>query len=166
MSATGNLLEALKGLFNTPLGNDGVKTAVEELGCNVFRWKKAAADAMAADATTETLGFAVPFAGRVKKITIVTDADVTGHASNHATVTVNKRDAAGANSVALGTYTTDSDVTAQGSLAEFVDKTFALSTVAGALSVVEGGCINVAIAKGGSGVVMPILEIAVHIIPE
>ncbi len=157
------LQDSLMGLFATPLGNEGAKTEVESICTEVFRWKKAAADAMASDATTETLGFSVPWAGYVTKITIVTDADVTGHASNHATVTVNKRDAAGANSVAIGTYTTDSDVAAQGSLAEFVDKTFALSAVAGARDVVEGGCINVAIAKGGSGVVIPIAEIAVHI---
>jgi hypothetical protein len=166
MSAAANLLGLLQGLFSTPLGNADAKTAIEELGCNVFRWKKAAADAMAADTTAETLGFSIPFAGYVKKITVVTDADVTGHASNHATITVNKRDAAGANSVAVGTYTTDSDNAAQGSLAEFVDKDFTLSTTAGARSVVAGGCMNVAIAKGGSGVVLPILEIAVHIIPE
>ncbi len=158
--------EVVKGLavgeISSALGSNANAAAeIAKQRTRVFVIKKAAADSMASDATTETLGFSVPYAGRVKAIYVTTDADVTGHASNHATITINKRDAAGANSATLGTYTTDSDVAGQGSLAEFVRKAFDLTEAN--VAVVAGGCVNLAIAKGGSGVVVPIAEIQVWI---
>ena len=154
--------DLLAGYLGTALGAAGdSKTEVAKQRTRVFRWLKATADSMASDTTAETLGFSVPYTGRVTKIYITTDAAVTGHASNHATITANKLDAAAANTAVLGTYTTDSDVVGQGSLAEFIRKEFALT--AANLDVVAGGCINFAIAKGGSGVVIPITEIQVWI---
>jgi hypothetical protein len=163
MSNTLTALGDRKGDLKNLLGS-GAEAEAEKQFTDVFRIRKAAADSMATDTTAETLGFTFPYAGRVTKIGIVTDADATGHASNHATVTVSKRDAAGANKAALGTYTTDSDVAGQGTLAEFVEKDFDLTDAN--VAVVENGACTFEIAKGGSGVVVPISEIAVYVLRQ
>lgn len=158
--------EIVKGLavgeISSALASNSLATAeIAKQRTRVFKINKGAADSMASDTTGETLGFSVPYAGRVTAIYLTTDANVTGHADNHATITVNKRDAAGANSATLGTYTTDTDVTGQGTVAEFVRKAFDLTEAN--VAVVAGGCVNFAIAKGGTGVIIPIAEIQVWI---
>lgn len=136
---------------------------------DVFRFRKIAADAMAADATAETYAFSLPLPagytaatryGHVLKIDIATDADVANDAADGVLITVRKRDAAGANPLTLGTYSTLD--AAQGALAEFVRKAFALTNAN--LEVLMGGSITVEIAKDGAGKVLPICEIMVHVL--
>jgi len=136
---------------------------------DVFRIRKTAADAMAADATGETFGFTFPLLtgftaatryGRVMRIDVTTDADVPVDAADGAVITVSKRDAAGANKTTLGTYSTLA--AAQGGLAEFVRKTFALTNAN--LEVLMGGSVTFEIAKAGAGQIVPISEIQVHVL--
>lgn len=106
------------------------------------------ADAAASTATAERPIVREPVHGVVTAIEFVGLA-VTGHADDHATITVSKRDGAGGGAVVLGTYSTDSDV--DGAISAFEPAVFNLSAVAGALNLLETDIVTVTVAKGGSG---------------
>ena len=130
---------------------------------DVYLIEKTAADAMASTTTSETGGPTFLRAGIVKRIEIDTEADATGHADNHGTITVSKRDAAAANKTTLGTYTTDSDVSGQGTLTKWITKAFDLTEAN--VVVVRGGKATWEIAKGGTGVVIPVSRIRIYVLP-
>ncbi len=122
------------------------------------------ADAMAADATAECRGFRFPFAGIVTGITLTLHAALTGDAANHFTMTVSKRDAAGANLTTLGTITSDSDAPGNGSFVAFVGEALTLTNAN--LQVVAGGFCTWSIAKGGAGVVVPTFTCDVTVLDQ
>lgn len=160
-----------RGKLGDARGVTDALAAVKQRHTRVYRWKKlllatgtVLADAMAADATAESFGGRIPFAGIVTKIVLTASVAVTGDAANHATVTVSKRDAAGANLTTLGTLTTDSDAPGQGSLVAFLGELFTLTNAN--LEVVAGGTFTWSVAKGGAGVVLPIFEIEVHVLEQ
>lgn len=163
MSDTKEALEIRAGELNTPLA-DGARPEAEKQFTDIFRVRKEADDAMAADATAEQYGFTFPYDGRITKIDIVTSADAAEDAADNATLTASKRDAAAGNKTTLGTYTTDTGVTGQGTLTAKVKKTLALTDTN--LAVVEGGSFNWEIAKGGAGVVVPVLELLVYVLRQ
>lgn len=147
------------GKYATPLGsNTAAKAEVAKRRTRIIKFKKVAADAMASTTTAET---ATPWegiytAGQVTAIYAHPTAALTGHATDNAVITVSKRDAAGANKTTLGTLTTT---------ASWVAGTrVAFTLTAANLAVVEGGSITMEIAKGGSGVAVPIstIEVAVE----
>jgi hypothetical protein len=116
---------------------------------------KSAADATAATTTSET--YTGAYSPRLSKVTSVvfipTSGSLTANASNYATITVSKRNAAAASKTAVGTITTT--VASSGDLTQGVAEPFVLSSTAGALDIVAGGGFTFEIAKTGSGVVVP-----------
>lgn len=163
MSDTDKAKDLLEGYLASALGTNALAAAeVQKQRVRVLKMTKTAADAMAGDATAETYGCDVSYNGRVLFLYWKGDADVAAHADNHATITVNKRDAAGANSATVGTLTSDLDTTT--TWAEFVRKAFTLTDAN--TTVVAGGTLNYAIAKGGSGVVVPKGDILAFVVDE
>ncbi len=120
------------------------------------------ADAMAADATAEAPGFRFPFNGIVTNIKLTLHVALTGDAANNFTMTVSKRDAAGANLTTLGTIT--SDIPGAGSFVAFVGEDFTLTNAN--LEVVAGGFCTWSIAKGGAGVVVPTFTCDVTVLDQ
>lgn len=122
---------------------------------------KASADATAATTTTETFsGVYAARKGLIKSVVFVpTSAGLTANASNFATITVSKRDAAAGNKTAVATLITT--VASSGDLTQGVGKAFVNSATAGALDVVAGGGLTFEIAKTGTGVVVPAGKIVV-----
>lgn len=120
------------------------------------------ADAMASTATAETRGFRFPYAGIVTNIKLTPHAAITGHATDAFTMTVSKRDAAGANLTTLGTIT--SLTSGAGSFVAFVGENFTLTNAN--LEVVAGGYCTWSIAKNGSGVVVPTFDCDVTILDQ
>ncbi len=121
----------------------------------VIVFTKASADSMAADTTAETYtGLYFPRACRIRSLYIITTAaGLTAHASNYATITVSKRNAAAGGKTTVGTLTTT--VVSSGNLTQGVGTAFVLSTTAGALDLVAGGSLTWEIAKAASGVIVP-----------
>lgn len=134
-------------------------TEMEREFLMVLKITKTAADAMAADATTETYGCDVPFAGIVRAMYWKGDADIATDATDFITFTVNKRNAAGASSATVGTLTTSAVATA-----EFVRRSFTLTNAN--VEVAEGGSLNFAIAKDGAGQVVPKGDIIIHVLRQ
>jgi hypothetical protein len=151
-------INVFKGLFNPqPQTTDDAliqNTLYWEEG-----WQKAADDSMASDATTN---FAFGFsrrAGTVVGAYYVTNAALTGHASNNATLTVSKYTAAGASITTVASLTTTASWTAKTAVA------LTLSTVAGALDLEALAPLSFAIAKNSSGVVVPAGRLVVLVQP-
>lgn len=161
MSDMENAIGLRQGQLGSALGS-GAKAQAEDEYMDVYEIDKAAADAMASTTTAETGGPSFMRAGIVKRIEIDTEADAAEHADNHATITVSKRDAAAGNKATLGTYTTDTGVS-QGTLTKWVTKAFALTEAN--LVVVRGGKLTYEIAKGGTGVVVPVSRIRIYVLP-
>ncbi len=120
------------------------------------------ADAMASTTTAETRGFRFPFAGIVTSIKLTLHVTTAGHATDAFTMTVSKRDAAGANLTTLGTIT--SLVVATGGFTAFVARALTLTNAN--LQVVEGGYCTWSIAKNGAGVVVPTFDCDVTVLDQ
>ena len=114
---------------------------------------KSADDAMAATTTAETFtGILVPYASRIKNIYyIATTGGITADNTNYATVTVSKRDAAGATPLAVGTLTTT--ITSSGNITQGAAKALVKSTV-NSLDCVALATLTFTIAKAGTGVIV------------
>lgn len=122
---------------------------------------KTAADAMAADTTAErTCAFKVPSwcldGIRVTKLTVLPQAACTGHDDNHATITFAANGGSGARTT-VATISTDTNG-GGASWVAFAAIDATLSATPANLVVAVGGLFTVAIAKGGSGVVVPIFD--------
>lgn len=76
-------------------------------------------------------------------------AAIAANNTDYITVTVAKRDGAGGSPVTLGTY--DSRAANNGAVTAFVDASFTLSVVAGALNLLETDIVTITVAKSGSG---------------
>ena len=97
--------------------------------------------------------------GLVTTVTITPNASLTANDTNSATITISKRDGAGGAPVTMATLTTN---TASGNWNAFQPKAFVLSTVPGALNLLETDVVTVSIAKNGTGVVVPASTVRVR----
>lgn len=120
------------------------------------------ADAAAGTVTAETRGFRFPFAGIVTGILLTCHAAVAADAANAFTMTVSKRDAAGANLTTLGTIT--SLVAGGAAFVAFVGRAFTLTNAN--LQVVAGGYCTWSIAKPGTGVIVPTFDCDVTVLDQ
>lgn len=119
-----------------------------------------AADGAAGTTTAETLVGLNPLIGRVTAARILPAANVTADATNNATVTLSKRDAAGGTKTTVATLITN---VAGGNWTAWVPKDMALSGTSANLDVVAGSVLTFEVAKGGTGVQLPALILAVDV---
>lgn len=112
---------------------------------------KSADDGMASTTTSETYtGVVVPYASRIKNIWYVAKTGgITADNTNYATVTINKRDSAAANQLAVATLTTT--ITSSGNITQGAPK--ALVTTKANIDVTALSTFTFSIAKSGSGVI-------------
>lgn len=122
------------------------------------------ADAAAATATAETRGVRFPFDGIVTSILLTLHTLVAGDAANGFTMTVSKRDAAGANLTTLGTISSVNATPALGSFVAFVGKEFTKTNAN--LQVVAGGYGTWSIAKNGTGVIVPTFDCDITVLDQ
>ncbi|MGE5714871.1 MAG: hypothetical protein ACM32F_13455 [Betaproteobacteria bacterium] len=108
-------------------------------------------DALATDAIAERTIPHAQLHGTVTSI-VFNGAAVAANNTDYAIITVAKRDGAGGGAVTLGTY--DTRITGNGAITAFVDASFTLSVVAGALNLLETDIITITTTKGGAGQVL------------
>ncbi|HKY41377.1 MAG TPA: hypothetical protein VJN18_35835 [Polyangiaceae bacterium] len=159
MPAATNLGNAKKGLSGSITQLGGLDTIDEALAIEIT-FDKAAADGMASTATTDTLVWVNPYAYPVYLYSaygVATGAGITADASNNATITFRTRDGVGGASAAALSITTD---VAGGTWTQNVSKAITTQTKAN-LAVPVGGQITFSIAKGGTGVVVPISKFVI-----
>jgi hypothetical protein len=164
MSLLGDFMKALAGtdgigrdtaaLVGNP--NTGNVPVTHQAFDFTFQYGKAAADGSAAATTADTLIWTNPFDFNVSLVAariLGVGAGITGDAANIATITLKTDNGAGgATAIAL---TWSSLTTDGGTLTSNQSKLFTLLTPANQV-VVPGGNVWFNIAKGGSGVVVPI----------
>jgi hypothetical protein len=154
MPAATNLGNAKKALSASVTQLGGLAT-VDELGAVYVTFDKTSADGMASTTTTDTLVWVNPFAYPVyiqSAYGVATGAGITADASNNATITFRSIDLVGGASAAALTITTD---VAGGNWTQNQSKAITTQTIAN-LAVPVGGGITFSIAKGGTGVVVPV----------
>lgn len=152
----GNAKKAISASI-TQLGGLGV---IDELHAINVVFDKAAADAMASTATTDTLVWMNPFNVPVymqSAVGVATGAGITADANNNATITFRSIDLVGGASAAALTIVTD---VAGGNWTQNQAKNITTQTVAN-LAVPVGGGITFSIAKGGTGVVVPVSKFTI-----
>lgn len=152
MTVWGDIKKALAGV--QALQSGGLPSIDELLAINIL-FDKAAADGAASTATTDTLVWMNPYSFPVYLVSaeaVATGAGITADASNNATITFRTRDGVGGASAAALSITTD---VAGGSWTQNQRKAITALTKANA-AVPVGGQITMSIAKGGTGVVVPI----------
>lgn len=163
MSDTTSAQDLLVGELGSALSN--ARTEVTKQRTRAYTIDKLAADAMASTTTAATaLPYRrVTYAGKVSGVVVHASAALTAHDTTNAVLTVQKLDAAGANAVTVATLTTN---TTSGNWVAGTSKAFTLSTVADALTLVEGGSLTLAITKGSTGVVVPISTIEIKVVDQ
>lgn len=127
----------------------------DDLMAIVVEYLKTAADAMASTATTDAMVWVNPFPYPVylqSAIGVATGAGITADANNNATITFRTIDLAGGASAAALTIVTD---VAGGNWTQNQAKAITTQTKAN-IAVPVGGGITFSIAKGGTGVVVPV----------
>ena len=133
---------------------------IDELACFNVMFDKAAADGAAGTATTDTLVWMNCYSVPVYLISaeaVATGAGITADATNNATITFRTRDGVGGASAAALTIVTD---VAGGNWTQNQRKAITTRTIANA-AVPVGGQITFSIAKGGTGVVVPVSKFVV-----
>ncbi len=161
MPVATNLGNAKKALSASVTQLGGVTTIDESLAFTVT-FDKAAADGAAATATTDTLVWMNPFTVPVyiqSAVGVATGAGITADASNNATITFRSIDLVGGASAAALTIVTD---VAGGTWTQNQAKAITAQTLANA-AVPVGGGITFSIAKGGTGVVVPVSKFVVRL---
>ncbi len=105
----------------------------------------------AGTAQTATAFFTNDFGTSMRVISakLITPVTVTAHASNTATVTLDKVDSAGSNAATVAAYTSD---VAGGTTTAFVPK--ALTTTDANLTLLSGWTLRIAASKAASGVAL------------
>lgn len=159
MPAATNLGNAKKALSSSVTQLGGLDTIDESLAIHI-PFDKTAADAMASTTTTDTLVWMNPFAYPVYLYSaeaVATGAGITADATNNATITFRTRDGVGGASAAALTIVTD---VAGGNWTQNQRKAITTQTKAN-LAVPVGGQITFSIAKGGTGVVVPVSKFVV-----
>lgn len=161
MPAATNLGNAKKALSASVTQFGGLATVDELHAVNVV-FDKTAADAMASTATTDTLVWMNPFNVPVymqSAVGVATGAGITADANNNATITFRSIDLVGGASAAALTIVTD---VAGGNWTQNQAKNITTQTVAN-LAVPVGGGITFSIAKGGTGVVVPVSKFVIKL---
>lgn len=159
MPAATNLGLAKKALAASVTTLGSLDTVDEMLAIHIL-FDKASADAMASTTTTDTLVWMNPFDYPVyldSAEAVATGAGITADASNNATITFRTRDGVGGSSAAALTITTD---VAGGTWTQNQRKAITTQTKAN-LAVPVGGQITFSIAKGGTGVVVPVSKFVI-----
>lgn len=159
MPAATNLGLAKKALSASVTQLGGLDTIDESLAIQIT-FDKAAADAMASTTTTDTLVWMNPYDYPVyldSAYGVATGAAITADASNNATITFRTRDGVGGSSAAALTIVTD---VAGGTWTQNQSKAITTQTKAN-LAVPVGGQITFSIAKGGTGVVVPVSKFVI-----
>lgn len=157
----GNISDVKAKLGGTVALDEGGEQTLHDMTDVLLFFSKPAADSMAADTTSAT---AAPcfngydFSLRVVGVTLFSASALTAHADNYATITVLKDDAANGTPAAFATLDTDSD--SGGSWVADTSKTMTITAANAVLA--PGAKIHYAIAKAGSGVVVPITHFAVR----
>lgn len=124
-----------------------------QLGVREFLHQKVA-DAAASTATTETTIWTAPCARTLTNVMIVPGAALTGDNTNNAVITLNRKNYDGSGSVQVAQFTTN---VANGNWTAYVRKSVGALTNA---TFAAGQQLTLTITKGGTGVVVPSLELA------
>ena len=111
-----------------------------------------AADGAANTTTAENSLGAVFEAGTLVDAFVIPDAALTADDTNHAVITISKRDSAGANKTTVATITTN---VASGNWVQFARKALTLSNT----TIAAGSSFTYEISKPGTGVQLPALRI-------
>ena len=159
MPAATNLGNA-KGALAASVTQLGSKTTIDEALAFEVLFDKTAADGMASTTTTDTLVWMNPYTVPVylqSAEAVATGAGITADANNNATITFRTRDGVGGASAAALTIVTD---VAGGSWTQNQRKAITAQTTAN-LAVPVGGQITFSIAKGGTGVVVPVSKFVI-----
>lgn len=139
----------------------GAKPTIDEALAFDVIFDKAAADGMASTTTTDTIVWVNPYTVPVyvqSAYAIGVGAGITADATNNATITFRTRDGVGGASAAALTIVTD---VAGGNWTSNQSKAITTQTMAN-LAVPVGGQITFSIAKGGTGVVVPISKYVIR----
>lgn len=159
-----NIADLKKKIAGDLAQDSGGQDTVNQLNDFVVTYQKAAADSMAADATAVTSFWHNPFdfTCYVVSGTISAAATLTAHDTNNATITVEADDAA--NGAPAAALTWNTDTTSGGGTGNWAVDTAVphVTRTAANCAVVAGANLHIQIAKGGSGVVVPISRIAVR----
>ncbi len=154
MSDTDKVRDLFAGQYNTPVGNDAARNITTDLFTSEYSIVKNSADATNSTATAATAlaPARAKNAGIVTEAFIATSAAITGDATNNAVFTLKAYPAAGVTGVTIATLTTTATIAA------FSSATMTLATTAANLALVKGANITLEIAKGGTGITLPILS--------
>jgi len=127
------------------------KVAIEN---KLFGWYAHPVDGAANTTTAEKTIVREPVQGIVTAIYFESMGTLAADNTDYVTISVYKADGAGGTHALLGTY--DSRAAEQGALAAGVPVAFELSAVAGALNLLSTDILTYAVAKAGSGKVVPV----------
>jgi len=136
------------------------KGVVGEAHQIVLTFDKTADDAMASTATTEVgTGMYLPVKAKLvgAYLLLTGSTTLTGHASNYATVLIDKYTSAGAGNANLISFATSTATTDD--LAVYTPHSILGDAVAAQLVCDAGTNFSIAITKAGSGVVVPALKV-------
>lgn len=158
MSNIGELKKKMAGGDGLDIGAHDVVNQLTDFVVDVV---KAAADGMASTTTAATKFWANAFDFDCYVVSgiISPDATLTAHDSNNAVITVEVDDGANGTPAAALTWTTST--TGTGNWAVDTAEAHTARTAANC-KVVPGAAMHYAIAKGGTGVVVPACRIAVR----
>jgi hypothetical protein len=160
MPASTNLGQA-KDCLSASVTQFGGVASIDEIAAFEVTFDKAAADGMASTTTTDTIVWINPYTVPVylqSAYGVGVGAGITADASNNATITFRTRDGVGGASAAALTIVTD---VAGGTWTSNQSKAITTQTIAN-LAVPVGGQITFSIAKGGTGVVVPISKFIIR----
>lgn len=154
---------ALSKLEGSNSGNyDGsVPKAARQLIRRVIKLRKPAADSMASDTTAYTAADQeyMPYAGRILGAWVQPQGTLTAHDTTNAVIKVVKGDnAAGAETIMASATTS---TTGTGNWAAGVKEALTISSTVANTRFAKGEVLSFSIAKGSTGVVVPICSITV-----
>lgn len=152
-----------EGHGSASYGDGSGSAIVDNLTDFFVQFSKPAADSMAADATAATTtGWTNPYDFNVVVVSgkLVSASTLTAHADNNAVITLQVDDAANGTPAVALTWTTS--VLGTGNWAADTAEANTGRTAANC-TVVPGACLHYAIAKGGTGVVVPITHFVIRL---
>lgn len=153
-------LEASSASYDATKASD---EAARNLIRREFILVKPAADSMAADTTAYTAAFMVRMtrAAKILGAYIVPQATLTAHDTNYATIKVQKGDGAGGAGTDMATLATTT--TGSGNWAAGAPEVMTVTSTLADSRIARGEVLGLAIAKAGTGVVVPICTIVVEL---
>jgi hypothetical protein len=113
-------------------------------------------DALAATTTAEKTLARTPVHGTVSAVTFTSLGTNTANGTDYETINVYKADGAGGTHVLIASYDSRAATTGQGAIVAGVPVQFKLSTVAGALNLLETDILSYEILKAGAGQITPV----------